>query len=104
MKMQEMRFGLLHLIKKMENERVKNIFEPKFERGLIFEAEAGRPKADAVASELDEPRWSVVSFDRIEAFGLTYRQAVTRLNELNSQRTAGLCIVSDEAAARINDL
>ena len=61
----------------------------------------GRPKAAAVASELDEPRWSVVSFDRREAFGLTYRQAVTRLNELDSQRTAGLCIVSDEAAARI---
>lgn len=46
-------------------------------------------------------RWSVVSFERCEASGLTYADAVRRMAELDNQRIAGLCIVTDEAAARI---
>jgi hypothetical protein len=55
------------------------------------------------ANELDEARWAVISFDRREGSALTYPQAVKLLDELDSRRIAGLAIVSDEAAAHIND-
>lgn len=51
-------------------------------------------------SELDELRWAVVSFDRTEASGLSYKNAVQWMNELELQRVAGLCLVTDEAAFR----
>ena len=51
--------------------------------------------------ELSEPRWSVVSFDNCEASNLTYEQAARKLSELAAQKVSGLCIVTDEAAARI---
>ena len=53
-------------------------------------------------SELLSALWSVVSFDKPEASGLTYTEAVRRMAELDAQRIAGLCIVTDEAAARIS--
>ncbi|MFN2413355.1 MAG: hypothetical protein ABR535_09945 [Pyrinomonadaceae bacterium] len=58
-------------------------------------------KNDA-ASELDENRWSVVSFSKCEASGLTYSSAVNKLKELETVKVNGLCIVSDETAARLN--
>jgi hypothetical protein len=62
------------------------------------------PKQEAETtneSELSESRWSVISFERCEASGLTYNQAAERLTELEKQKVTGLCIVTDEAAARI---
>lgn len=56
---------------------------------------------DLPPSELDEPVWSVISFERCEASGLTHAQAVEKLVELECQNIAGLCIVTDDAAARI---
>ena len=56
----------------------------------------------ASQSELDMPIWSVVSFDKCEASGLTYRDAVAMLSEKEASGVYGLCIVTDEAAARIN--
>lgn len=53
-------------------------------------------------SELSSGRWSVVSFDKCQASGLTHAGAVQRIAELNARRIAGLCIVTDEAAARIS--
>ncbi len=54
-------------------------------------------------SELALKCWSVISFDKHEASGLTYPEAVHRLAELEHQRIAGLCIVTDEAASRLAD-
>lgn len=54
-----------------------------------------------IKSELDEKRWSVVSFDRREAGSLTYAQAVRSMSELDQNGVAGLCIVTDEAGERI---
>jgi hypothetical protein len=51
--------------------------------------------------ELDQPHWAVVSFDQVEATGLTYPQAVEKMRELDANDVAGLCIVTDDAAARI---
>ena len=64
--------------------------EPKHENEITTE------------SELDAQRWAVISFDRCEASGLTYEQAAEKLAELQEQRIAGLCIVTDDAAARVN--
>lgn len=54
-----------------------------------------------ITNELLSKRWSVVSFDKCEASGLTYSEAMRRMAELDHQRIAGLCIVTDDAAARI---
>ena len=53
-------------------------------------------------SELTSAQWSVVSFDKCEASGLTYADAAKLLAELDEKRVAGLCIVTDEAASRLN--
>jgi hypothetical protein len=68
-------------------------------------SEPNLTKNDAVRepdSELFSGRWSVVSFDKCEASGLTYPEAAQRLAELDAQRVAGLCIVTDEAASRLS--
>lgn len=52
-------------------------------------------------SELSLARWAVISFERCEASGLTYEQAAAKLAELEGQGITGLCIVTDEAAARV---
>ena len=93
MKIQEMRSGISHLNKKMEVKTRDNVFEMR----PIGEA---APEALTV-HELDEPRWSVISFDQHEAGGLTYRQASDLLSELDAHDISGLCIITDEAAARM---
>jgi hypothetical protein len=55
-------------------------------------------------SELDLPIWSVVSFDKLEASGLTYTTAYNLLEELESRKVAGLCLVTDEAASRFGQV
>lgn len=52
-------------------------------------------------AELREARWSVISFEKLEADNLTYAQAEQKLAELETQKVSGLCIVTDEAAMRI---
>ena len=54
-------------------------------------------------NELEEPRWAVISFERREGAGLTYKQAAQLLGELDSRKVAGLAIVTDEAAAKVSD-
>jgi len=58
-------------------------------------------KQDDVGSELDLPIWSVVSFDRCEASGLTFAEASKKLTELEAQKIAGLCLITAAAASRI---
>jgi hypothetical protein len=101
MRIQEMKPGILHLRKKMENEGRQEFYE----LSTADAAFAGEQPADvdlsATESELSEPRWSLVSFERREAGGLTYPQAVTLMSELDNNGVAGLCIVTDQAASRI---
>jgi hypothetical protein len=52
-------------------------------------------------SEVLSERWSVVSFDKCEASHLTYADAARKMAELDLKRVAGLCIITDEAAARM---
>jgi hypothetical protein len=52
-------------------------------------------------SELVEPQWSVISFEKCEAANLSYTDAMQKLADLTEQKVSGLCIVTDEAAGRI---
>jgi len=61
-----------------------------------------KEEIQTASSELDQPRWSVVSFDACEAGGLTYSAAAKLLTEKEAAGVYGLCIVTDDAAARIN--
>jgi len=54
-------------------------------------------------NELRLPIWSVISFEKLEAGGLIYAQAEEKMRELEKQDVSGLCIVTDEVAARISD-
>jgi hypothetical protein len=56
---------------------------------------------DDLPNELNEPRWSVVTFDRCAASNLTYSEAIQELEKLHAKHIAGLCIITDEAAERI---
>ena len=60
-----------------------------------------KSKQQDFSSELNEPRWSVVSFETSMANNLTYPQAEEKLKELEAAKVVGLCIITDEAAARI---
>ena len=96
MKIQEMRSGVRHLGRRTEPDIKNNVFEIRY---------LGEPIDDvfptAIESELDQPIWSVVSFSQRQAGGLTYKQAATLLSELDAYDVAGLCIVTDDAAARL---
>ncbi len=94
-----MRSGLAYLRKRPETEFVRIDLGMELFGEMTSETVDTLPK---VNSELEEPCWSVVSFDRIEAGGLTYRQAAELMILLDSHKLTGLCIVSDEAASRLN--
>lgn len=74
-----------------------------------IETQAAREVAPAAAgvaaegppNELLEGRWSVVSFDKREAGGLTYPQAEDKMAELLANNVYGLCIITDEAAEKV---
>lgn len=52
-------------------------------------------------TELRLEIWSVISFEGCIARGLTYDQAIEEIANQSDAKIAGLCIVTDEAAARI---
>lgn len=53
------------------------------------------------SSEIEEPAWAVVSFDRVEAGGLTHDEAVRLMAELDRAGVAGLCVITESAAERM---
>ena len=65
---------------------------------------AEKKESEINASELDSQLWSVVSFDKSEASGLTYHAAAALMAEKEAAGVYGLCIVTDEAASRIGSL
>lgn len=101
MRIQEMKPGILHFKKKAEDER--QLEEVKMDGAdTAFAAEQPEDvELSPFESELNQPRWSLVSFERREAGGLTYLQASRLMSELDSHGIAGLCIITDEAASRL---
>ncbi len=63
---------------------------------------AEKRESEPVRSDLDLPQWSLVSFDRCEASGLTYRAAIDLMAEKEAAGVYGLCIITNEAAGRVN--
>ena len=53
-------------------------------------------------SELNETRWSVLSERGCEASRLPYAEAARLVAQLRREPVFGLCIITDEAAARLN--
>ena len=98
MKIQEMRPGVLQLNMRLAAERRDDLFD------ILAHHDDPEPlgePAPIMSSELDQPRWSVVSFDRREASGLSYDQAFDLVSDLDGRGIAGLCIVTDDAARRL---
>lgn len=54
-----------------------------------------------VLFDLNERMWAVVTFESCAAKNLTYNEAFQKMQELKAQNASGLCIVTDEAAERI---
>ena len=100
MRIQEMKSGLVHL-KKGGGEEAHNVFYGVAAAHALAQAPEGESSFENDRCELDEPRWSVVSFGRREASGLTHREATDLMGELYRRGVAGLCIVTDEGAARV---
>jgi hypothetical protein len=69
--------------------------------GLNIMSTETAKSVEASGSELDLSVWSVISFERCEGSGLTYREAAEKVKELEKNHIAGLCIVTDEAATRV---
>lgn len=104
MRIQEMRSGFAHLRKRraapsQDNFFAERIAKEAFIESLIEFIESDQP--DTAACEIDQPAWSVVSFDKIEAQSLTYTQAKNLIDELDDRHVAGLCIVTDAAASHM---
>lgn len=97
MKIQEMKSGNVHLNKKVQNIVRENFYVVQPKSGALNLPGESLPPA----SDLDNLRWSVVSFDKCEAGGLTYDRAESVMSELDSLGVTGLCIVTDEAAKRV---
>lgn len=52
--------------------------------------------------ELNEGRWSVISERGREAAGVPYAEAAALVRRLLGEKIYGTCVVTDEAAARLN--
>jgi len=87
-----MRSGFGHLRKRVSQEVPGNNIEA--EETSIKDNGGTRD----LACDLADPQWSVVSFDEVEAGGLTYFQAVNLVSELDASGIPGLCIITDNAA------
>jgi len=83
---------------KMETENKEN---QSPEDSMIVETKENL-STDAIASELNEPRWSVATYESVAFSGLTYQEALEWVEKLETQKISGICIITDEAAARIS--
>ncbi len=96
MKIQQMRPGVLHLHKRIENGRQEEPFDI-----LADDEPSARAFSPVIASELDQRCWSVVSFDRLESGSLSYPEAAAVMRDLDERGVSGLCIITDAAAERL---
>lgn len=60
------------------------------------ENEAG----EQINSEMNQPLWSVITYESVAVSGLTYAEALEWVEKLQKQKVSGLCIVTDSAARR----
>jgi hypothetical protein len=68
----------------------------------VEEQRVERPRRILPQTDLEKNQWSVVSFDGVEAGGLTYDQATRLITALGDSGISGLCIITDIAALKID--
>lgn len=56
-----------------------------------------------MTSELESRQWSVISERGCEASSLTHEEARRLVHRLGAEGRHGLCIISDEAARRLDE-
>jgi hypothetical protein len=56
-----------------------------------------------MTSDLESKTWSVISERGCEASSVTHEEARRLVHRLGSEGRHGLCIISDEAARRLNE-
>lgn len=56
-----------------------------------------------MSSDLEQKKWSVISERGGEASSLTHEEARRLVHRLGAEGRHGLCIVSDEAARRMDE-
>ncbi|MDH3493806.1 MAG: DUF4260 domain-containing protein [Acidobacteriota bacterium] len=61
----------------------------------------GTEAAETHESELLSPIWAVIGFDRCFGYGLSYEEAAALVARLAIEKHVGLCVVTDETAARM---
>ena len=61
----------------------------------------GNLSNSTMSSELEMNRWSVISERGVEANGLNHEEARRLVHRLGGEGRHGLCIITDEAAARL---
>jgi len=59
---------------------------------------------EAMTSELEMNRWSVISERGCEASGLSHEEARRLVHRLGGEGRHGLCIITDEAASRMGSV
>jgi hypothetical protein len=99
-----MRSGFAHLQKKLAVGQQNNFFAAQIAKEAFIESlsefiESDEP--EVIGCDIEQPIWSVVSFERVESSGLTYMQAAELIDKLETNNVAGLCIVTDAAASHI---
>jgi hypothetical protein len=52
-------------------------------------------------SELNKPRWSVITFEGVVEKDLTYMEAAAKIKNLTAEKTSGLCIITSEASEKL---
>lgn len=79
-----------------------NKMETKYEENPALEAAQEVAPAEDFACELNDSNWSVVTHNSIAASHLTYGEAAKKAEELKKQGISGICVITDEAAARVS--
>ena len=79
----------------------KSEMKKKKEKNSGTSAARKKSSGKKAQSELDKSVWSVITFETCAASSLTYAKAAEKLEKLKAENISGLCIVTDDAAARI---
>lgn len=74
--------------------------EVKHEESQPIETAQKVAPAEDFACELNQPCWSVITYKSIAVSHLTYEEATQWAEDLKKQGISGLCVITDDAAAR----
>lgn len=107
MRIEEMRSGRAYLGKRVPVKTISDNQSRRSHRDLRARISGDDAPSTAqpqprIESELDKNQWSVVSFNGVEAGGLTYDQASRLMRVLGDNDINGLCIITDAAALKID--